>query len=313
MRARPDAPIITVQLGGLGEELYHLPTATRRAGTRVMVFEEALAPDRWPTLCGLEGAVFKYGGAMLRRRLCTVCEKRAPKGTLMRVVKPGGKRRGKPRGKYGKMTELQVRAVHIAHWEQRVPINELGRRFWDRFGYASANACASSLSRSFKDLGLQTHDRIEMTVQASTIHGMKRRKGNSAAYKRFRAGQKGEQYDAPCTGTTSRGKPCRVRAMIGKDVCQFHDPDQRERWQNMTAAMRARSPLHDPARLEPAGPLVELLRGYRSGGGQWRNLSRRTGIPDHYLSNLARGNQERVDRGRAQTIRDALVPLEVAA
>jgi hypothetical protein len=255
------------------------------------------------TLCGLEG--FVYSSAVTaERKPCQVCVGRAPKGAIVKTrARPkSGKRRGAP----CKITEPQMRALHHLHWEQRVPINELGRRYWQRFGYKSPTACGNTISHHFRKHGWKTHDRIEMTVQASTRHGMKRRNGKSSVYKRFRAEQVGAQYDAPCVALTRLGKPCQVRAMQGRDVCQFHAGDRRVAHVAHMAAMRALSPLHDPERLEPAEPLSALLTAYQKAGGRWRALARETGIPDHWLSHIAKGKQAQVDRGRAQAIREAL-------
>lgn len=314
-KARPNAKIIVVQLaGGLGTDLYHLPTPTRRAGTSTASLDELDFPDVWSTLCGLEGGVFENAGAMVDRRLCAVCGKRAPKGDVVRPRKPrpGSKPVGMPKGKYRKITDVQIRALHLLHWEQRVSINEIAKRYHEQLGYSSHRSFCSGLCQYFKEFGLPTHDRIEMTVAASTKHGQCRRNAKSSDKKRFLAQRRGDQYDKPCGAKNARGKACRVRAMTGKDFCQFHDPSQRERWVAATAAMRAIYQLHDPATLEPAGPTAELLRAYRAGGGTWRDLSRRTDIPDPWLGHVAHGTQERVDKRRAQLIRDALLPVELA-
>jgi hypothetical protein len=255
------------------------------------------------TLCGLEGFVYS-SSVTAQRKACQVCVGRAPKGVIVKTrARPkSAKRRGSP----CKISETQLRALHHAHWEQRVPINELGRRYWQRFGYKSARACGNTISHHFRCRGWETHDRIEMTVQASTRHGMKRRNGKSSVYKRFQADQVGAQYDAPCAALTRLGKPCRARAMQGSDVCQSHDGGRRAAHVAHMAAMRARSPIHDPARLEDAAPLSALLVAYQAAGGRWRALARETAVPEHWLSHIAKGKQERVDRSRAQTIREAL-------
>lgn len=295
------------------EALYHLPGPG----------DESL--DR-KTLCGLTGPVYVYGAITRSRRCCSVCAARAPKGSLITVRKRGSKRPGKPRGKWGKMTEPQIRAVHIAHWEQRIPINELGRRYWERFGYASANACANSLGRFFKELELPRHDRIAMTVQASTKHGLARRRhpkaggkfGNGAktrGYKRWLANERagGETRNPLCIATTARGKACTHRALNESVHCFVHEPDRQAAVAKRCAEMRKSSPLHDPTRIEPAGPLVALLREYRANGGGWRQLAGQTGIPEHWISHVAHGNQRNVDRDRASRIREALEPEVMAA
>ncbi|MFL5954827.1 MAG: hypothetical protein ACJ76I_12045 [Gaiellaceae bacterium] len=211
-----------------------------------------------------------------------------------------------------KLSEVEARALHPLHWEGWQSVNSIARDNHERLGLTQSALC-SQLCYTWQLLGLPRHGRIEMTVRVSTKHGMKRRKGNSAAYKRFRAQQAGEQYDAPCTALNRRGRPCASRAMLGRDVCQFHAPERRQPLREQMAAMRARSPLHDPDRLEPAAPLAQLLRDYRAAGGTWRDLERLTGVPDHWLGHVSRGLQDRVDTGRAERVRAVLLVEEALA
>lgn len=324
MRAPEGAAVVLVRAGAHSDAIYHLPAPVNRNGN--VRFEETTCPDVWPTLCRLEGGVYSMGGAIARRRLCGVCEKRAPRGSLKRERKPGQRRAGKPRGKYRYATEAQLRALHLLHWEQEVPINELGRRYWRKLGHASANACANSLSKHFAELGLPRHDRIAMTVKASTRHGLARRSapksggkfGNGSkapGYKRWLLNQRagGETRNPLCAALNRRGIPCRHRALNGSVYCFSHEPARREQVRSHLEAMRSRSSLHNPARLEAAGELRELLLSYHAAGGQWRQLSRATRLPEHWLSHVARGMQKNVDRGRAQLVRDVITPVEMAA
>jgi len=285
----PDGTEIVLVAGV--DALWHLP----REG------EESL--DR-RTLCGLRGPVYVAGTITRTRRCCQVCQARAPKGLLKRPRKPGAKRRGLP----CKITEPQLRALHHLHWEQRVPINELGRRYWQRFGYKSAQACGNAISHHFRKFGWQTHDRIEMTVAASTKNGLSARDWKQRKAVRAAAGltQKGKERQPRCAR-------CTRPAQHGADFCFSHDPARAGQRAEMTARMRARSPLHDPARLEAAAPLAQSLRDYHSAGGTWRALAANTGIPEHWLSHVAHDDQAQVDRGRAQRIRAALASEAIAA
>lgn len=83
-----------------------------------------------------------------------------------------------------RLTRAQVLAAHQLHIEGGMSIRELGRRLWERNGYASAKSCANSLSSLFATLGLEARDRIEATRAASTTHGRGARK-DKAAYKRW--------------------------------------------------------------------------------------------------------------------------------
>lgn len=283
--------------------------------------------DQRSTLCGLDGPVYAYGAIARRRRCCTVCAARAPKGALTRIVARGRRRRGKPKGTHRKITDAQIRALHLLHWEQRVSINQIAKTYYERLGYSSHRSFCSQLCTYFKELGLPTHDRIEMTVAASTKHGMARRTqpknggkfGNGSkqlGYKRWLLNQRagGETRNPFCAATKQRtGKPCTHRAMNGSVYCYLHDPAHREKVVEQAAAIRARSPLQNPLRVEDSAQLEQILRDYHAAGGTWRELEQRTDIPAHWLSHVAHGTQKNVDRRRAQRIRDTILPVELAA
>ena len=208
-----------------------------------------------------------------------------------------------------------LRKMHVLHAKRGVSINEICKATYERYGYSSAKNMTSAVSVAWKSLGLPARDRIDMTVAKSTKHGLKRRRGSSSAvYKRYRAQQKGEQYDAPCTATNQRGNPCQARAMLGRDVCQFHAPERQEALAAHVEAMRARSPLHDPARLEPLGPLQIELRACFEQLGSWKLLAGELGVKPAWLSRLSRTTQQqRIAKLEARRIRAAierLTPIE---
>jgi hypothetical protein len=265
------------------ESMWHLPAKG----------DEQLARR---TLCGLEGLVYSAavtGG----RKPCQVCVGRAPKGVVVRVRPKGRKRRSAA----CKISEPQLRALHHLHWEQRVPINELGRRYWERFGYKSAPACANTISHHFRTRGWQTHDRIAMTVAASTKNGLSPRDWQQRKSRRAAAGltQKGKERQPLCGRC---GKP----AQRGSDFCFSHDPSRKAERAAATARMRERSPLHNRTDLEDAASLVAALNSYRESGGRWSDLARASGVSQHWIAHVAVGNQARVAQSRAAAIREAL-------
>jgi hypothetical protein len=207
-----------------------------------------------------------------------------------------------------------IRKLHLLHTRGKaVSINALGKQLYERYGYASANTCGVSIADGFKRLGLQARGRIEMTIAVSTKHGRKRRyqKGTASAdYKRWLKKQRGEQYDEPCTSTTTRGTPCQARAMLGKDVCQHHDPERREATLAHLERMRAQRPLHDPALLEPIGPLQAELRECFETLGSWKPLAEASHFNRRYLSHVAGTKQcERINRVRAAELRAAIAAV----
>jgi hypothetical protein len=217
-----------------------------------------------------------------------------------------------------KLPERAARAMHKLHWDEYVSLNELGRRHGAELGM-SPTVLANQLSYTFKKLRLPVHDRIEMTVRASTKHGLARRTrpksggkfGNGSkapGYKRWLLNQRagGETRNALCVDTTATGKPCTHRALNDSVYCQSHDPERRQQIADRCAAMRKRSPIHNPERIEPAAPLVELLAQYRLAGGTWRGLARDSDVPESWIPHVAHGKQTNVSRERARLIREAI-------
>lgn len=149
----------------------------------------------------------------------------------------GGRRPGSGR----KMTEAQIRALHRVHYEQRVPMNELARRYWQRFGYASINTCCVAILRGFDALGLPRHERMEMILVACRKHGRAPKHGSRAGYKRWLADQRAGRDDrAPlCEAMTAKGKPCARRVQNGT-LCWLHDPLRADERNRICAEMRGR-------------------------------------------------------------------------
>lgn len=261
------------------------------------------------TLTELAGAIWQLKGYRNRGSCASaISQAWLRNGWPMRNRSVSKRLRGQRRSylnKNRKLPEGVARSLHRLHWDDYVSLNELGRRYGAQLDM-KPNVLANQLSYTFKMLRLPVHDRIEMTVRASTKHGNCRRNAKSSDKKRFLAQQRGEQYDAPCETVTVRGKPCRHRALLGSKFCHSHDPDKKAAIALRLARMRERSPIHDPDRVEPAGPLVEILTAYRHAGGTWRQLGRATGLPDPWLSHVAHGRQTNVSRDRAQLVRDAI-------
>lgn len=211
----------------------------------------------------------------------------------------------------------ELRRMHVLHLERDVSINQLGREFHRHYGYRRALTCAKAIRQGWIALGLKARDRIEMTVAVSTKHGLKRRKGSSSAlYKRYRAEQKGEQYDKPCAATTRRGQPCRGRAMLGRDVCQLHAPERHRELAEHMVRMRQRSPKHDPANLTTlaeSGLQRELAEHWNQVGG-WKQLAEASGYSNTQLRRwlIAPGDKV-IMRDTVARVRAALTGLNAIA
>lgn len=138
------------------------------------------------------------------------------------------RRGGKPKGKYRKLTDRQVVAAHTLYIEKRLSLRDLGRLLWERFGYASPNACAVSLGQAFIDLGLPRRDRVEACVEKSLKHGLARRGKRGPEYNELRRQRR--EHRPPCAGVRTqyprKGQPCELPAMHGSRFCIGHDPER---------------------------------------------------------------------------------------
>lgn len=213
-----------------------------------------------------------------------------------------------------KLSEADARALHPLHWEDWRSINSLAAEHAQRLGLTQSALC-SQLSYTWKLLGLPRHERTEMVVHVTTRHGLKPKHGaNSAAYKRFRAAEKGAQYDAPCDQLTARGRRCRARAMLGKTHCQQHDPERRQAIVAHLTLIRARSPHQRPENLTTVTEVQPFLQCYWTWAGTWKPLVVASGFSNAQLRRyLTAPPEQRILKTTARTIRRAvleLVPLD---
>jgi hypothetical protein len=140
------------------------------------------------------------------------------------------RRKGKPAGVHGYLTDAQVRAVHRLYAEG-LSLRGCAKRIFPRTRYASEKACANALHGQFVRLGLPRRERIEATVAASTTHGLAPRKSRDPDHIRRMRVARGEIADRTCSGVKqtypSKGRPCRRPALAGSDYCIGHDPARR--------------------------------------------------------------------------------------
>lgn len=143
-----------------------------------------------------------------------------------------GKKRGKPVGKYARLSEAQIRQLHTYHL-RGVSIRELGRRIRKHGAdFASDKAAAMAISSGFRRYSLEARGRGEATAAKNR----QRRGPNSPgtadrpAYKRWLRKKAGKLR--PCEGVKmnapQKGRPCHRYAAPGSDFCLQHDPARRE-------------------------------------------------------------------------------------
>jgi hypothetical protein len=141
-----------------------------------------------------------------------------------------GKKRGKPVGKYARLTEAQIRELY--DWHLRgVSIRELGRRIEKRVGFASAKSAAMAISSGFTRYHLEARPQGEATAAKNRQRRSASSPGTQdrAAYKRWLLEKAGGRR--VCEGVKltypEKGRPCRRWAQEGSDFCLQHDPERR--------------------------------------------------------------------------------------
>lgn len=161
------------------------------------------------------------------------------------------RRRGKPVGKWGLMTDDHLRHAHSLYVRHGLSMRKLGALLYERFGFASAKSCSMALCNGWQRLALPARDRIEATVRASTTHGRLPRVAKSPdATPEQRAARglqrqiTGEVRAVRCaarrTQYPNKGAQCKNAALAGGDYCWAHDPDRARERARQLAAMRSR-------------------------------------------------------------------------
>jgi len=249
----------------------------------------------WCAGCGQEALVADDG-------TCVWCD--GPT-TPMRAKRGGGK----PAGKYGRMSDDQLRAAHRLYAGEGLSCRQLGGLLFERFGYRSARSCGEGLYQGFERLGLACRSQREVTVARNLKHGRKRRditREEERAYRRQLADERGwRAQQGPgqprCAGTLTGGRGragagCQRPAMDGCDFCVSHDPARALERQATLAAARDRLPRE---RL-PLGPFAAWCEALYGELGSLAALGARLGCSIstahnivHRLRTLPGGGRER--------------------
>lgn len=167
---------------------------------------------------------------------CPACSEESAIDREGRCLWCGGRTRrkirngGKPAGVYGKLSNDHLRALHVAHM-QGTSIRELGRRIYERMGYASPQTAAMGISTGWKRLSLPARPQGEATSKSNVERRTPGSPGTAdrSTYKKWLRRKAGAQR--PCQGVRlsypRKGEPCQRWAMHGSDYCLQHDPDRR--------------------------------------------------------------------------------------
>jgi hypothetical protein len=149
------------------------------------------------------------------------------------------KRVTKPAGVYGLLRDHQLRALHRIHIEGGVSLNELGRRVWERAGYAGPRVATEGIRLGWRRLGLTARDRLT-AVRASN---RARATGSGPEHRRALRIARGETIGVQCAGTivggARCGEPCRLPAVRGSRYCVVHDPARAREVADRLARARA--------------------------------------------------------------------------
>lgn len=110
---------------------------------------------------------------------------------------------GTPPGVYGKLSDDQLRALHRFHADGGLSIRELGRRVWEKAGYASWESAAHGIRIGFNRLHLTVHKRSHQDLQVPRCSAVK-------------------------SSPPGVGRRCRSFVAAGSEFCRLHDPARRE-------------------------------------------------------------------------------------
>lgn len=231
---------------------------------------------------------------MTREMWCPRCEDWTSLVATGRCAWCGGKldeqrkRRGgwkRPDLAGGKLSDKQLRALHLAHVHQGMSINALAKQIHERVGYRSHHSAAVCISQGWKRLGLRARDRIEATRLASTTHGQGARDRDEQAYRRFLAAQRGwialtrpgrPRCSAMKVNPPGAGERCSRPSLTDSEFCQSHDPRRESHRRAHLAHLRARQ--SRPEMLE-MGPFVVWLQRLAAEHGSIRGAARAHGLP----------------------------------
>ncbi len=198
--------------------------------------------DNGQSLCRLTGDTYVYRGSVRDRRACPICLQRAP--ALLTAADEDAEddgqpapRRGKPKGKHRRVTDLQLRALHRAYVEQGLSCRQLGELVYQQLGYKSGRSCGEVLYTYFREAGLELRSQRDVTVARNLRHGRCRRELRAQGgdygpdgYRRWLREQTG-RVQPRCAAVREhyprRGQPCQNPAMRGSDYCIAHDPHRR--------------------------------------------------------------------------------------
>lgn len=275
-------------------------------------------------LCGLEGLDYSFASTIRQRRSCGVCRRRhrfedvfvVDLGPLPEraIARGGGRKKGS-----GRIKPQHLPVLYHLYVAEQLSCRKIGERVWQQLGFASARSAGEAVFRAFKEAGYKLRTQSEATSLRNYKHGRRTRAlGETgpavAEYRRWLKETEG-RYRPRCQGVKlqppRKGTPCTKAAMNGSDFCFGHDPARAEQRNAITAAMRERMPDRD---VVPADGLRASLVAYRAGGGRWRDLSRLSGVPEHYISHVAAGQLANVSRERRERLLAVLAPpMEAAA
>jgi hypothetical protein len=157
---------------------------------------------------------------------------------------PVRRRKGKPAGKWGYLTDDQLKVLHAIHVKRGASARELARAVLKTTRYKSEHSALEGIRKGWQRLGLRARSQGEATAAANQRRAVPGSPGSAdrAANKKFhrrRGGGlrqcKGIKRNAP-----EAGRQCSRYAAPGSDFCRYHDPAKREAVVAVTAAARQR-------------------------------------------------------------------------
>lgn len=198
------------------------------------------------------------------------------------------KKRGGRKPGFGKLTEAHLRALHVAHTQKGVSINQLAAQVYERAGFASKGSCATSISNGWKRMELPARDRIEQVRLTCTTHGMAPKHGARPGYGAYQRRVLRGKADQPRCAAMVRGEQCQRPAKTGIEWCASHDPATAADRAERLAKMRSRSSLQTQRLLQVA-PLQAWVNRLHDDLGSWKAVGALLGIDQSSARRLGRG------------------------
>ena len=162
------------------------------------------------------------------------------------------------RRNHGKLADDQLKAAYVLYARKELSVRQVAALLWERFGYASQNACAKGLFDQFRRNGWPLRDRVDAVVASNKSRRLAPEGLSRAQAKAWNRRRRGEVLDRPaCAHVYPRKGRCRRLAQRESPFCFNHDPARHEEIERILADARGRAP-------EPTEDFMAYVRSHQA-------------------------------------------------